>query len=97
MTKGTTRGNAAVSGTNQYLKKGGKVKTKKYDSGGTTPSDSTTIKRMATIGMVPDPSKPGLYKKDPNKVKTAVKKMGGKANTKMMYGGMKKGGMKKGK
>lgn len=32
MTKGTTRGNAAVSGTNQYLKKGGKVK--KYDSGG---------------------------------------------------------------
>jgi hypothetical protein len=28
MTKGTTRGNAAVSGTNQYLKKGGKVSTK---------------------------------------------------------------------
>lgn len=28
MTKGTTRGNAAVSGTNQYLKKGGKVNTK---------------------------------------------------------------------
>mgnify|MGYP003339965246 CR=1 FL=1 len=32
MTKGTTRGNAAVSGTNQYLKKGGAVK--KYKSGG---------------------------------------------------------------
>ena len=99
MTKGTTRGNAAVSGTNQYLKKGGKVK--KYEpggtTGGTTPSDSTTIKRMAAINMIPDPSKPGLYKKDPNKGKTAVKKMGGKANTKMMYGGMKKGGMKKGK
>jgi len=28
------------------------------------PSDST---RMAAIGMVKDPSKPGLYKKDSNK------------------------------
>jgi len=28
MTKGTTRGNAAVLGSNQYLKKGGKVNTK---------------------------------------------------------------------
>jgi hypothetical protein len=97
MTKGTTRGNAAVSGTNQYLKKGGKVKTKKYESGGTTPSDSTTIKRMATIGMVPDPSKQGLYKKDPNKVKTAVKKIGGKVMSKKAYGGMKTGGTKKGR
>jgi hypothetical protein len=46
MTKGTTRGNAAVSGTNQYLKKGGKVSAK--------------------------------------------------PSSKMMYGGMKKGGTKKG-
>jgi hypothetical protein len=50
MTKGTTRGNAAVSGTNQYLKKGGTTKMMK----------------------------------------------GGKASSKMMYGGMKKGGTKKG-
>ena len=32
MTKGKTRGNAAVLGSNQYLKKGGKVK--KYAMGG---------------------------------------------------------------
>ena len=35
MTKGKTRGNAAVLGSNQYLKKGGMVK-KKYQPGGIT-------------------------------------------------------------
>jgi hypothetical protein len=93
MSKGTNRGNAAVSGTNQYLKKGGKVK--KYATGGTSPSDSTATKRMAAIGMVPDPSKPGLYMKDTKKTMVS-KKMGGKASSKKMYGGMKKGGTKKG-
>jgi hypothetical protein len=74
-------------------KKGGKVK--KYATGGTSPSDSTAIKRMAAIGMVPDPSKPGLYMKDTKKTMVS-KKMGGKASSKKMYGGMKKGGTKKG-
>jgi hypothetical protein len=89
MTKSTV-GAKTAGPSKQYMKTGG---TKKAQAG-TQVSDTT---RMAAIGMVPDPSKPGLYKKNPNKGKTAVKKMGGKANTKMMYGGMKKGGMKKGK
>lgn len=90
MSKSTT-GAKTAGPSKQYMKKGGIKKAQT----GTQVSDTT---RMAAIGMVPDPSKPGLYKKDPNKGKTTtVKKMGGKANSKMMYGGMKKGGMKKGK
>ena len=42
MTKGKTRGNAAVLGTNQILKKGGKVKTKKYAVGGESEDTAVT-------------------------------------------------------
>ena len=43
MTKGTTRGNAAVLGSNQYLKKGGKVKAKKYAVGGESEDSQQSI------------------------------------------------------
>ena len=44
MTKGKTRGNAAVLGSNQYLKKGGKVRTKKYLTGGTSEEEPSAPK-----------------------------------------------------
>lgn len=88
MTKGKTRGNAAVLGSNQYLKKGGKVK--KYAMGGPGDNPMKSAGTGDKVKMLKDlynkyfgePKKININNKGVESERKLLAKKGGKIKSK---------------